>query len=161
VADEPSTWDLPGPAPVAVVTWMLVAGPVEAEPVRRWLGQLPLDLGDRSLYDAADALVGGRDVRGRFSPPGGAGLPVRFAVDGHGLTMELDGPAADDPWWAALVTDAGRTLKADTVALVDDPSALLPCLLWVSTTALGDFADARARAMRVERQWDSALLLHR
>jgi hypothetical protein len=140
---------------------MLVTGPVDAGAVRGWLGGLPLDLGDRSLYDAAEALTGGRSLTGRISPPDGRDLPVRLTVDAGGVAMELDGPAGRDAWWCRLVTEAGRQLRADTVALVDDPSALLPLLLWVSTTALSDFADARQRAAQVESQWDGALLLHR
>jgi hypothetical protein len=140
---------------------MLVTGPVEAEAVREWLARLPLDLGDRSLYDAAEALTGGRPLTGRISPPDGRDLPVRLTVDTGGVAMEMDGPPGRDAWWCGLVTEAGRALRADTVALVDDPSALLPLLLWVSTTALSDFADARRRAAHVESQWDGALLLHR
>lgn len=150
-------WELP----VIVVTWLLVTGPVEAGAVRDWLGRLPLDLGSRSLNDAADALTRGAAVDGRISAPGGVALPVRFSVDRNGLATEMDGPAGDDAWWSELVTEAGRTLRADTVALVDDPSALLPRLLWVATTALADYNDARARATTVECQWDGALLLYR
>ena len=161
INDVPSPWDLPGPVPVATVTWMLVSGPIHPEPIRAWLDGLPLDLGARGLYEVAEAITGGREVAGRLSPAGGESMPVRFSIDGHGLTVELDGPVGNDPWWARLVTEAGRALRADTVALVDDPSALLPRLLWVSTTATGDYADARARATTVENQWDGALLLHR
>ena len=146
---------------MAALSWMLVTGPVEADAIRAWLGLLPLDLGNRSPYDAADALTGGRPVTGGISPPDGRQLAVRLTVDTGGVVMEMDGTAGRDAWWCGLVTEAGRALRADTVALVDDPSALLPVLLWVSTTALSDFADARQRAAHVESQWDGALLLHR
>lgn len=151
------TWELP----VIVVTWLLVTGPVEADAVRDWLGRLPLELGNRSLYDASDALTRGTPVAGLISAPGGMTLPVRFSVDDNGLAIEMDGPAGDDPWWSELVTEAGRTLRADTVALVDDPGELLPRLLWVSTTAQAGYEDARAVATTVECQWDGALLLYR
>jgi hypothetical protein len=143
------------------IMWLLVGGPVDAEAVRRWLGDLPLDLGDGSLYDAAGAITGGRPVTGRFFPPGGRSMPARFSVDGHGLTVEFEGLTTDDPWWAGLVTATGRALRADTVALVDDPSALIPRLLWVSATARADFADARAHASAVQSEWDGALLMRR
>jgi hypothetical protein len=151
------TWELP----VIAVTWLLVTGPVEADAVRDWLGRLPLELGNRSLYDASDALTRGTSVAGQISAPGGLSLPVRFSVDDNGLAIEMDGAAGDDPWWSELVTEAGRTLRADTVALVDDPAELLPRLLWVSTTAQAGYEDARAVATTVECQWDGALLLYR
>jgi hypothetical protein len=151
------TWGLP----VAVVTWLLVSGPVEGDAVRDWLGRLPLELGSRSVYDASDALTRGTAVAGQIAAPGGEPLPVRFSVDDNGLVIEMDGPAGADPWWSELVTEAGRTLRADTVALVDDPAALLPRLLWVSTGAQAGYQDARAMATTVEYQWDGALLLYR
>jgi hypothetical protein len=143
-----------------VITWLLVSGAVQAGPVGAWLQRLPLDLDAGTPAEAAAALAAGQAVTGRISPPDGKDVPVRFRVDEHGLTVELDAPAGDDPWWTRLVTDAGRSLSADTVALVDDISALLPRLLWVSPTATGDFTDARRQAVRVE-SLDGALLLHR
>ena len=144
-----------------LVTWVFVAGPVQPGPIRSWLDLLPLDLADRSLYDAADALTAGRAVRGTISPPGQEAVPLTIDVDRDGLVIEMNGPPGEDSWWSRLVTDAGRVLLADTVALIDDPTAILPRLLWVSTAATGNFADARARATTVESQWDGALLLYR
>ncbi|GIE98908.1 hypothetical protein [Paractinoplanes rishiriensis] len=143
-----------------MITWLLISGAVDAGPVEDWLRRLPLGIEGRSHHEAAVALAAGRPVAGRISPPDGKDVPVRFRVDEHGLTVEMDGPAGDDPWWTRLVTEAGRSLSADTVALVDDISALLPRLLWVSPTATGDFTDARRQAVRVE-SLDGALLLHR
>ena len=144
-----------------LVTWVFVAGPVSAGPIRSWLDLLPLDLPAQSVHDAADTLTGGRPVRGVISPPGQPALPLTIGVDRDGLVLELDGPPGDDTWWARLVTDAGRVLLADTVALIDDPAAILPRLFWISTSASGNFADARARATTVESQWDGAILLYR